>query len=39
MSKVKGLNFVSYMRNAMYLTISYTIGYIGVYFASNWYLG
>jgi len=39
MSKVKELNFVSYMRNALYLTFSYTVGYIGVYFASNWYLG
>ncbi|MBL4910937.1 MAG: sodium:proton antiporter NhaD [Alteromonadaceae bacterium] len=39
MSKVKGLNFVSYMRNVFYLIFSYTVGYIGVYFASTWYLG
>jgi Na+/H+ antiporter NhaD/arsenite permease-like protein len=39
MSKVKELNFVSYMRNVFYLIFAYTIGYIGVYFASSWYLG
>ncbi len=39
MSKVKGLNFVSYMRNVFYLIFAYTVGYIGVYFASSWYLG
>lgn len=38
MSKVKGLNFVSYMHNFIYLTIAYTVGYIGVYFAANWTL-
>jgi len=39
MSKVKELNFVSYMRNVFYLIFAYTVGYIGVYFASSWYLG
>jgi len=38
MSKVKGLNFISYLRNAVYLIIAYTVGYIGVYFAANWAL-
>lgn len=38
MSKVKGLNFISYLRNAIYLIIAYTVGYIGVYFAANWAL-
>jgi Na+/H+ antiporter NhaD/arsenite permease-like protein len=38
MSKVKGLNFISYLRNAIYLIIAYTVGYIGVYFAANWVL-
>jgi len=38
MSKVKELNFVSYMRNALYLTFSYSVGYVAVYYAANWYL-
>jgi len=38
MSKVKGLTFISYLRNAIYLIIAYTVGYIGVYFAANWLL-
>jgi Na+/H+ antiporter NhaD/arsenite permease-like protein len=38
MSKIKELNFISYLRNALYLIIAYTVGYIGVYFAANWAL-
>lgn len=38
MSKVKGLNFISYLRNALYLIIAYTVGYVGVYVAANWAL-
>jgi Na+/H+ antiporter NhaD/arsenite permease-like protein len=38
MSKIKELNFMSYLRNIAYLTIAYTVGYIGVYFAANWAL-
>lgn len=38
MSKVKELNFMSYMRNFFYLTIAYSVGYVSVYFASNWIL-
>lgn len=38
MSKIKELNFISYLRNAIYLIIAYTVGYIGVYFAANWVL-
>ncbi|PKG84696.1 sodium:proton antiporter [Colwellia sp. 75C3] len=38
MSKIKELNFISYLRNAIYLIIAYTVGYIGVYFAANWAL-
>jgi Na+/H+ antiporter NhaD/arsenite permease-like protein len=38
MSKVKELNFVSYLRNGVYLTMSYTVGYVGVYFAAHWLL-
>jgi len=36
MSKIKELNFISYLRNIFYLIIAYTVGYIGVYFAANW---
>lgn len=39
MSKVKELSFISYLRNFIYLTIAYTVGYIGVYFAANFALG
>lgn len=39
MSKIKELNFMSYMRNVGYLVIAYTVGYVGVYFSANWYLG
>ena len=38
MSKINELNFISYLRNAFYLIIAYTVGYIGVYFAANWAL-
>jgi Na+/H+ antiporter NhaD/arsenite permease-like protein len=38
MSKVKELNFMSYLRNFAYLTIAYTVGYISVYFAATWLL-
>lgn len=38
MSKIKELNFISYLRNAFYLIAAYTVGYIGVYFAANWLL-
>jgi Na+/H+ antiporter NhaD/arsenite permease-like protein len=38
MSKIKELNFISYLRNALYLIIAYTVGYVGVYFAANWAL-
>ena len=38
MSKIKELNFISYLRNAVYLIIAYTVGYVGVYFAANWVL-
>ena len=38
MSKINELNFISYLRNAIYLIIAYTVGYIGVYFAANWLL-
>jgi len=38
MSKIKELNFISYLRNAIYLIIAYTVGYVGVYFAANWIL-
>ncbi|KGJ91986.1 sodium:proton antiporter NhaD [Colwellia psychrerythraea] len=38
MSKVKGLNFISYLHNALYLIIAYTVGYVGVYVAANWAL-
>ena len=38
MSKIKELNFVSYLRNFIYLVIAYTVGYVGVYFAANWAL-
>ena len=37
-SKINELNFISYLSNAFYLIIAYTIGYIGVYFAANWAL-
>ena len=36
MSKIKELNFISYLRNAFYLITAYTVGYVGVYFAANW---
>lgn len=36
MSKVKELNFMSYLRNTLYLIIAYTVGYGGVYLASSW---
>jgi len=39
MSKIKELNFMSYLRNVGYLIIAYTVGYTGVYFAANWALG
>ncbi len=39
MSKIKELNFISYLSNVGYLTIAYTVGYIGVYFAAHWMLG
>lgn len=39
MSKIKELNFISYMRNAFYLIVAYTVGYIGVYYSANWVLG
>ncbi|KGJ92813.1 sodium:proton antiporter NhaD [Colwellia psychrerythraea] len=39
MSKINELNFISYLRNALYLIIAYTVGYIGVYFAANWLIG
>jgi len=39
MSKIKELNFMSYLRNIGYLVIAYTVGYIGVYFSANWVLG
>ncbi|MBL4764100.1 MAG: sodium:proton antiporter NhaD [Colwellia sp.] len=39
MSKINELNFISYLRNIGYLTIAYTVGYLGVYFSANWYLG
>ena len=38
MSKISELNFISYLSNAFYLIIAYTVGYIGVYFAANWAL-
>ena len=31
MSKVKQLNFISYLRNFFYLITAYTVGYLGVY--------
>ncbi|NQY86310.1 MAG: sodium:proton antiporter NhaD [Colwellia sp.] len=39
MSKINELNFISYLRNIGYLTIAYTVGYLGVYFSANWCLG
>jgi len=39
MSKLKELNFISYLHNVIYLIIAYTVGYIGVYLSSNWFLG
>ncbi len=38
MSKVKELNFISYLQNVVYLIIAYSVGYIGVYFSANWLL-
>jgi len=38
MSKIKELNFISYLGNIGYLTIAYTVGYIGVYFTAHWLL-
>lgn len=38
MSKIKELNFMSYLRNFGYLAVAYTVGYIGVYFAANYAL-
>ncbi|MBU2870504.1 sodium:proton antiporter NhaD [Colwellia sp. E2M01] len=38
MSKIKELNFISYLQNIFYLAIAYTVGYICVYFAANWAL-
>jgi Na+/H+ antiporter NhaD/arsenite permease-like protein len=38
MSKINELNFISYLRNIVYLIVAYTVGYIGVYFAANWLL-
>jgi len=38
MSKVKELNFISYLHNIFYLIIAYSVGYIGVYFSANWFL-
>jgi len=38
MSKIKELNFISYLGNVGYLTIAYTVGYIGVYFTAHWLL-
>jgi len=38
MSKIKELSFISYLGNVGYLTIAYTVGYIGVYFAAHWLL-
>jgi Na+/H+ antiporter NhaD/arsenite permease-like protein len=39
MSKIKELNFMSYLRNVVYLIIAYSVGYTGVYFSANWALG
>ncbi len=39
MSKINESNFISYLRNIGYLTIAYTVGYLGVYFSANWCLG
>ena len=38
MSKIKELNFISYLQNIIYLILAYSVGYIGVYFAANWLL-
>jgi Na+/H+ antiporter NhaD/arsenite permease-like protein len=38
MSKIKELNFISYLQNIIYLILAYSVGYIGVYFAANWAL-
>jgi Na+/H+ antiporter NhaD/arsenite permease-like protein len=38
MSKIKELNFISYLQNIIYLILAYSVGYIGVYFAANWVL-
>ena len=38
MSKIEELNFMSYLRNFVYLAIAYTVGYIAVYYAANWVL-
>jgi Na+/H+ antiporter NhaD/arsenite permease-like protein len=35
MSKIKELNFISYLQNIIYLILAYSVGYIGVYFAAN----
>ena len=39
MSKIKELNFMSYLRNVVYLIIAYSVGYTGVYFSASWALG
>jgi len=39
MSKIKELNFMSYLRNVIYLIIAYSVGYAGVYFSASWVLG
>ncbi|MFT5756188.1 MAG: Na+/H+ antiporter NhaD/arsenite permease-like protein [Alteromonadaceae bacterium] len=38
MSKIKELNFISYLRNVGYLITAYSVGYVAVYFAANWYV-
>lgn len=38
MSKVKELNFISYLQNIFYLIIAYSVGYLGVYISANWLL-
>ncbi len=39
MSKIKELNFISYLYNVLYLIIAYIIGYFGMFVTVNWFLG
>ncbi len=38
MSKIKELNFMSYLRNVFYLILAYSVGYLSVYLSANWLL-